>query len=63
MKKLICLLLILVLAVTLLAACGAKHQCAECGEKFDTVYQNELLGDEMYCKDCYNDLMGMDVID
>ncbi len=63
MKKLICLSLILVLAVTMLAACGTKHECAECGEKFNEVYQNDLLGDEMYCKDCYNDLMGMDVID
>ena len=62
MKKIICLLLIVVLSLTMLAACGG-YECAECGEKTDTVCSNALLGEEQYCKDCYNDLMGMDVID
>ena len=63
MKKIICLLLLVVIAVTMLAACGTKYACDDCGKKVDTVYSSEILGDEQYCKDCYNDLLGFDVIE
>ncbi len=59
MKKLISLLLILVLSVTMLAACSKKHECAKCGGKFKYVYRDAELGDEAYCKDCYIDLVSI----
>ena len=53
MKKLLCVLLVVLTMATMLAACG-KFDCALCGKsKFGKSY--EFMGAET-CKDCNNDL-------
>ena len=56
MKRLICVLLLVVMALTL-TACG-KFECDLCGdEKFGKKYEREMLGVEIdICKDCYESL-------
>lgn len=53
MKKLICVLLLVVTLASLLTACG-KFTCDLCKEsKFGKSYESEVLGSEItYCKDC-----------
>ena len=55
MKKLICLLLVVVMMATMLAACG-KFECEVCGEeKSGKKYTEEILGREItYCQDCHD---------
>ena len=57
MKKLICILLVVVMMATMLTACG-KFKCDLCGEeKSGKKYTGEVLGEEVeYCKDCREDL-------
>lgn len=57
MKRLICVLLLVVMMVTMLTACG-KFECDLCGdEKSGKKYETEFLGQEIViCKDCYEDL-------
>lgn len=57
MKRVICVLLLVVMLATLLTACG-KFQCDLCGEeKTGKKYEEEVLGQPVtYCKDCYEDL-------
>ena len=54
MKKLICVLLVVVMMATLLTACG-KFKCDVCGEeKSGKKYTEEILGEEIeMCKDCH----------
>ena len=57
MKRLICILLVVVMMATLLTACG-KFKCDLCGEeKSGKKYTDEVLGEEVECcKDCHEDL-------
>ena len=57
MKKLICILLVVVMMATMLTACG-KFKCDLCGEeKSGKKYTGEVLCEEVeYCKDCREDL-------
>ena len=57
MKKLICVVLLVVVIATMLTACG-KFKCDLCGEeKSGKKYERELFGQEIdICKDCYKDL-------
>jgi hypothetical protein len=57
MKKLICILLLVVVLASLFTACG-KFECDACGEeKSGKKYKEEIFGKEVViCKDCYNDL-------
>ena len=57
MKRMICLVLLVVVAVTTLAACG-KFTCDMCGEeKSGKKYTREMLGVEIeICKDCQKEL-------
>ena len=57
MKKLICVLLLVVVIATMLTACG-KFKCDFCGEeKTGKKYEREMLGEEVViCKDCYEEL-------
>ena len=57
MKKLICIVLLVVVMATMLTACG-KFTCDFCGEeKTGKKYERELLGQEVdICKDCYEEL-------
>ena len=54
MKKLICVLLVVVMMATLLTACG-KFKCDVCDEeKSGKKYTEEILGEEIeMCKDCH----------
>lgn len=56
MKRIVCFLLVLVMAL-MLTACS-KFECDLCGEeKTGTKYTTEILGKEVtYCKDCYEEL-------
>ena len=53
MKKVICLVLLVVMLLTMLTACG-KFECELCGEeKFGSKNQGEVLGMTItYCNDC-----------
>ena len=57
MKKLISILLLVVVLVTMLTACG-KFKCDLCrDEKTGKKYETEVFGQEVeICKDCYEDL-------
>ena len=57
MKKLICVLLVVVMMATLLTACG-KFKCELCGEeKSGKKYEGEVLGEKVvYCDECYKEL-------
>lgn len=57
MKKLICLLLVIVVMATMLTACG-KFECDLCDEeKSGKKYTGEVLGQDVtYCQDCHEDL-------
>lgn len=57
MKKLICVLLLIVVLATLFVACG-KFTCDLCGEeKTGKRYTEEVWGEEVtYCDDCYQAL-------
>ena len=57
MKKIICVLLLVVVVASLLTACG-KFECDLCGEeKTGKKYTEKVLGQEVtYCKDCYEGL-------
>ena len=57
MKKLICVLLLVAIAVSVLTACS-KFECDLCGEeKFGKKHESEFLGKEIdICDDCYEDL-------
>ena len=57
MKKLICVLMVVVIMATMLTACG-KFTCDLCKEeKTGKKHETEVLGEEVvYCDDCYNSL-------
>jgi hypothetical protein len=57
MKKLICVLLVVVMMATLLTACG-KFKCELCGEeKSGKKHEGEVLGEKVvYCDECYKEL-------
>lgn len=57
MKKLICVLLVVVVMASMLTACG-KFECDLCGEeKSGKKYTEKVLGQEAeICKDCYKEL-------
>ncbi len=54
MKKIFALVLALILMLSL-AACGEKFECEECGEeKTGKKHEVEVLGEELViCDDCY----------
>lgn len=56
MKKRITALLLTVLTVVSLTACGAPFTCDLCGEeKTGKKYTETVLGEEIvYCQDCYD---------
>ncbi len=57
MKKIICLVLVVLSVCTLFAGCG-KFDCDLCGkEKSGKKYKGEILDREVvYCKECHDDL-------
>lgn len=57
MKKLICVLLLIVVLASLLAGCG-KFECDLCGEeKTGKQHKEEIAGEELViCDDCYETL-------
>ena len=58
MKKIILVVLALVMVLTL-GACGKKVECNLCGEEVSPrkAHADEIFGKEIYiCNDCYEDL-------
>ncbi len=57
MKKIFALMLVLVLMLSL-AACGEKFECDECGEeKTGKKYEDEIFGEEfVLCEECHEEL-------
>ena len=57
MKKLICILLVVVMMATMLTACG-KFKCDLCGEeKSGKKHEESMLGESVViCDDCYKAL-------
>ena len=58
MKKLLCILLILVAMTSLLAGCIGAFTCDLCGEdKFGIMHKGEIMGGEItYCDDCKEEI-------
>lgn len=58
MKKLICVLLIVVVMTSLLAGCIGAFKCDGCGEdKFGIMHKEEVMGEEFtFCDDCHKEL-------
>ena len=58
MKKLICVLLLVVMMTSLLAGCIGSFTCDVCGEdKFGIYTEEEILGEKItYCSDCKDEV-------